>query len=162
MLSEFDKILQEELPDVESEATLKRREHIVGQLDKLRNLIHTLGGLFFLKLTSEDAERRVFSVALSGMPSPDVISVFELGVQYGYFHRSSIGNKDGTGRTRLYVLSRRLAPYFKLDPSSFAGYLWVTSDLLQEGMDNPDRVLRRIKKDGTANSLETAQLTLFE
>jgi hypothetical protein len=130
--------------------------------EQLRNLIRALGGTFFQKLISDDAERRVFSVAISGVPDPEIVDVFELGVRYGYFHRSSIGNKDGTGRTRLYVLTRRLAPHFNLDPSSFAGYLWVTNDLLRDGMENPDRILRKIKKDGVSSVTETAQLSLFE
>jgi hypothetical protein len=120
-----------------------------------------LGGTFHEKLVSDDSERRVFSVAISGQPDPEIVEAFEMGVRYGYFHRSSIGNKDGTGRTRLYVLTRRLAPHFNLDPSSFAGYLWVTNDLLREGMANPEKTLRKIKKSGIA-AFETAQLSLFE
>jgi hypothetical protein len=131
-------------------------------IEKLRNLVRTLGNTFYQKLISDDAERRVFSVAISGMADPEVLAVFELGVRYGYFHRSSIGNKDGTGRTRLYVLTRRLAPHFNLDPSSFAGYLWVTSEVLLEGMVNPDRLLRRMKKAGVSELLEPSQKALFD
>ena len=131
-------------------------------IEKLRNLVRTLGNTFYQKLVSDDAERRVFSVAISGMPDPDVLAVFELGVRYGYFHRSSIGNKDGTGRTRLYVLTRRLAPHFNLYPSSFAGYLWVTNEVLLEGMANPDRLPRRMKKAGVSGLLEPAQRSLFD
>ena len=83
-------------------------------------------------------------------------------MRYAYFHSSSIGNKDGTGRTRLYVLTRRLAPYFLLDPTSFAGYLWTTTDMLREAMAHPDKLLRRMKKDGVSTVLETGQLTLFD
>ena len=130
--------------------------------EQLRNLIRALGGTFHQKLISDDAERRVFSVAISGPPDPEVMDVFELGIRYGYFHRSSIGNKDGTGRTQLFVLTRRLAPHFVLDPSSFAGYLWATSDLLREGMADPEKILRRIKKVGVSTYFETAQLPLFD
>ena len=149
MLSELNLIKQQD----DAEHTLT---------DNLYNLIQSLGGTFFLKLVSDDAERRVFSVAISGKSDREIDEVFELGVRYAYFHRSSIGNKDGTGRTRLYVLTRRLAPYFSLDPTSFAGYLWTTTDMLREAMANPDKLLRRIKKDGVSETLETGQLTLFE
>lgn len=131
--------------------------------EQLSNLIRGLGGAFFLKLISDEADRRVFSVAISGQPDLEVEEVFELGVRHSYFHRSSIGNKEGTGRARLYVLTRRLAPYFTLDPTSFAGYLWVTANLLREAMANPDALLGRIKRDGVSNVLEkTKQLTLFD
>lgn len=133
-----------------------------SEMDKLFNLLNWLGGTFFLKLVSNDAERRVFSVALSGNPDPEVVKIFEHGVRYAYFHRSSIGNKDGTGRTQLYVLTRRLAPYFNLDPTTFAGYLWTTSDILLQAMENPEPVLRKMRNDGIETTLESGQLTLFD
>ena len=134
----------------------------VRKMDKLFNLLKWLGGTFFLKLTSHDSERRVFSVALSGKADPEVVRIFELGVRYSYFHRSSIGNKEGTGRTRLYVLTRRVAPYFSLDPTTFAGYLWTTSDVLAQAMENPDRLLGRMRREGVSQTLESGQLKLFE
>ena len=149
MLSEFQRIGQQ--GDVE-----------LSQMERLYNLIRWLGGTFFLKLVSDDSERRVFSVAISGKSTREIDDVFDLGVRYAYFHRSSIGNKDGTGRTRLYVLTRRLAPYFSLDPTTFAGYLWITGDLLGEAMENPERLLRRMKTQGVSDILETGQLTLFD
>lgn len=162
MFTEFDKMVKEDSPgDVTGLLATSSLQH-QKRTEQLRNLIRALGGTFFQKLISDDAERRVFSVAISGIPDPEIVDVFELGVRYGYFHRSSIGNKDGTGRTRLYVLTRRLSPHFNLDPSSFAGYLWVTNDLLREGMENPEKVLRRIKNSGVSSIAETAQLSLFE
>ena len=144
-----------------------RKIHIQGEAnqpetDKLFNLIKWLGGTFFLKLISDDSERRVFSVALSGNPDQEVEHIFDLGIRCSFFHRASIGNKDGTGRTRLYVLTRRLAPYFSLDPTSFAGYLWTTPEILKEAMENPDGVLRRIKNSGVESTLGSGQLSLFD
>ena len=133
-----------------------------AQIVQLANLLKWLGGTFFLKLISQDAERRVFSVAISGKLAEEVEEVFELGVRHSYFHRSSIGNKEGTGRTRLYVLTRRLAPHFNLDPSSFAGYLWTTSEVLMRAMEDPDRSLGRMERRGVGAELETGQLSLFE
>ena len=149
MLSEFQRI--EQHGDV-----------VLSQMGRLFNLIQWLGGTFFIKLISKDSERRVFSVAISGQSSKKIDEVFDLGVRYAYFHRSSIGNKDGTGRTRLYVLTRRLAPYFTLDPTTFSGYLWISRDLLSEAMENPDRVVRRMKNRGVSDVLESGQLTLFD
>ncbi len=163
MFGEFDNIRKEEEVDHAQHAEPGTRlDDFHRQMDRLRNLICALGGTFYLKLISDDSERRVFSVAISGVQDPEVVDVFELGVRCGYFHRSSIGNKDGTGRTRLYVLTRRLSPYFKLDPSSFAGYLWVTSAMLREAMANPEAVLRKVKKEGVTDYFESSQLTLFD
>ena len=160
MLRDFETFRQQEIAEHDLEDDDKDVPQT--QMDRLYNLIRALGGIFFLKLISEDSERRVFSVAISGQPAPDVTEAFEFGVRYGYFHRSSIGNKDGTGRTRLFVLTRRLAPHFALDPTTFAGYLWITSELLQDAMRNPDRLLRRIKSAGVSHELDSGQLTLFE
>jgi hypothetical protein len=163
MFGEFDRIRSEaivESPDVEGAES--GHVEVLRKMDKLRNLICSLGGTFYLKLISDDSERRVFSIAISGPPDREVVEVLDMGVRCGYFHRSSIGNKDGTGRTRLYVLTRRLAPYFKLDPSSFAGYLWLTNEALHEAMANSEAILRKVKKVGVGQYFESSQLTLFE
>ena len=115
---------------------------------KLSNLINGLGGLFREILVSNRSERRVFSIAISDSPSVEVKRILQLGVQLGYFHKSTIGKKDSKsgGRTNLYILNRRLAPVWTLDPTSFAGYLFVQNKLLEDTMINPDAVLRRLGK----------------
>ncbi|HWM93281.1 MAG TPA: hypothetical protein VN493_21135 [Thermoanaerobaculia bacterium] len=162
MLTEFEKIFNDEQPVDLLEENESIAISVLEKKVKLSNLIRALGGLFHLKLISKDSERRVFSVAFSDEPSPDVLEMFKLGMQFGYFHRSTIGNKDGTGRTPLYVLTRRLAPYFNLDPNGFAGYLFVTSDRIREAITNPDRFLRRVKERGVSETFEVRQLELFE
>ena len=160
MFRDFDN-LRETSTDFEQSTTGapigRRHRQLVFQL---RNLIEFLGGMFRLKLISNDSERRVFSVAVTGHASPDVARVFELGVAYGYFHISSIGDKEGTGRTRLYILTRRLAPYFNLDPSSFAGYQLVTNAVVQSAMLYPKRVLDRMRSKGIETTVNSRQLPL--
>lgn len=158
MTSEFDKIAE----DMTEENETTGRPEFLERKQQLRNLIETLGGTFRQKLISEDAERRVFSIAVSDEPRDDIVDIFELGVRCGYFQKSTIGNKDGTGRTALYILTRRVAPYFELDPSGFAGYLFVTNERLREGMKSPKKLLRRVKKVGVETAFgEEAQQTLF-
>ena len=135
---------------------------------KLMRLVSGLGGLFRLILLSDRSERRVFSIAFTDEPSEELRQVFRLGVRYGYFHESTIGNKDGTGRTRLYILSRRLAPLFNLDPTSFAGYLFVKGVVIEQALRNPDAFLRamepRISGRGALydDDLEERQMKLFD
>lgn len=114
---------------------------------KLRNLIQALGGIFQTILMSDRSERRVLSIALSDLPPDEVMEILKLGVSNGYLYEGTIGNKDGMGRTRRFVLTRRLAPVFKLDPTGFAGYLFVTSTLLQMAIQDPTRAIREFKKD---------------
>lgn len=136
-------------------------------ISKLTNLIEGLGGLFREILVSDKSERRVFSIAISDKPSATIENILSLGVQLGYFHRTTIGKKDGMsgGRTNLYILNRRLAPIWTLDPTSFAGYLFVQNKLLEEAIDNPNALLRRLKKKLTQGYNETeefVQLSLFQ
>lgn len=132
-------------------------------LTKLANLIEALGGLFHQCLLSDRAERRVFSIAFSDTPSQEIRDILKLGVRYGYFQESTIGKKDSksAGRTWLYILSRRLAPAFNLDPTGFAGYFFVTSAFIAEALSNPRSLLRRVARSSIEGEIEPSQLTLF-
>jgi hypothetical protein len=135
----------------------------MNTLDKLGNLLLAMGGTFQAIMDdSEKAERRVFSIAFSDRPDKEILDVLHLGVAEGYLHESTIGNKEGTGRTRLFIMSRRLAPCFNLDPTSFAGYLFVTSDRIKQAMHNPSKYLRDLTKGAIDNFFEQKQLRLFE
>ena len=123
----------------------------------LKNLIMSMGRTFYNILVSDRSERRVFSIALTNEPDEEIKAVLDLGVQTGYFHASTIGRKDGSGRTNLYILNRILAPLFNLDPTGFAGYLFVTNDALRGAMYNQQ--LLRVEAE---NSPEPEQLTLFD
>jgi len=129
---------------------------------KLSNLIQALGGLFREILISNRSERRVFSIAISDTISEEVDRILNLGIQLGYFHCSTIGRKDGKsgGRTKLYILNRRLAPIWTLDPTSFAGYLFVQNYLLESAMREPFKLLRRLGKELSDNNMY--QQTLFD
>jgi hypothetical protein len=65
-------------------------------------------------------------------------------VQHGYLQKSMIGNKHGTGKSRLYILSRMLAPHFVLDPSSFAGYKFMDCSTLKLTLDDPLKFIKVI------------------
>ncbi len=129
----------------------------VSKVERLRNLINALGGLFHAYLLSNRSERRVFSFAISGYPDPELIEIIDLGIRFGYFHKHTIGNKEGTGRTRLYILSRILSPCFLLDPNSFAGYKFFTSEKLIKATYRPDAFIH----DMTTQKAEAESPTLF-
>ena len=133
------------------------KEH-TDRADMLFNLIDSLGQLFHKILVSEATERRVFSVALTDKPSDKLRGILDLGEQYGYLHKSTIGNKQGTGRNRLYILSRILAPYFKLDPTSFAGYQFMPSSTLEIALKDRTRFLREFHKKINKENSNTPNL----
>lgn len=127
---------------------------------KLQNLICAMGQTFHEILTSQRAERKVFSVAFSNVPDSELRRLFRLGVRLGFFHEARIGNKDGSGRTFLYILNRCLAPLFVLDPTGFQGYLFMTNEALHEAILN-GKHLRNIYLSGDDEE-QTQQLTLFD
>lgn len=134
--------------------------HTPETVRALNNLLRAMGATFHRILLSERSERRVFSIALSNLPDEELQKVLRLGVRFGFLHQSVIGNKEGTGRTRLYIMHRKLAPSFLLDPSGFAGYLFVTNRTLHDSMANSNRLLRNIGPDGEETDAETDQLVL--
>ncbi|MFA7332413.1 MAG: hypothetical protein WC326_15195 [Candidatus Delongbacteria bacterium] len=127
----------------------------LGIVQNLQNLINAMGFTFHDILVSDRSERRVFSIALTNVPTKEIMDVLSFGVQTGYLHMATIGNKDGTGRTWLFILNRCLAPQFTLDPTGFAGYLFVTNERLMGAMSDGKR-LRDVESQE-----EPEQLTLF-
>lgn len=137
-------------------------DEAINDFDKLRNLIEALGQTFHLILFSDATERRVFSFALQNEPDSELRKILDLGVQNGYFQKSLIGNKMGTGKARLYILNRLLAPHFKLDPTSFAGYKFVTCEVLKEALFKPATIIGRIKNNGVDSVFDDPQHLLFK
>ncbi len=131
-----------------------------ADITKLKNAIRALGGLFQQIMLSDASERRAFSIAFQDEPEPEVERILDIGVRHGYLQRKTIGNKDGTGKTLQYILSRRLAPEWTLDPTSFAGYKFVTNARIREAMHRPQAFLREIKSHGV-DAVMVPQTDLF-
>lgn len=139
--------------------------------DKLANLINAMGKTFQEILLSGDneiplsgrAERKVFSIALSnpGKTSKELKEVFKLGVRLGFLHQSFIGNKEGNGRTYLYILNRCFAPIFTLDPTGFQGYLFMTNNDLTAAIHSGKK-LRSINAEKPDDDNGIYQLSLFD
>ena len=122
-----------------------------NDLVSLRNLIITIGALFRkLLLDSSRSERRYFSFAISDYENmtSELREILDLGVQEGYMYESYIGSKEKSGRTKLYILNRRLAPYFKLDPIGFSGYKFITCYFLLTAMAKPKTIINQLDKNG--------------
>ena len=131
-----------------------------GDMDKLRNLIVGMGGLFQKIIVSNASERRVFSIALNDEPDEELSRIIDLGVQHGYLQKSMIGNKYGTGKARLYILNRILSPHFGLDPSSFAGYKFMDSSVLKLTLSNPRKFILSLIKD-IDGAIDDGQISMF-
>jgi len=102
------------------------------------------------------AERKLFSFALTEEPTREIDEVLRLGVRYGYLFQGIIGRKEGAGRAPLYILSRRLAPLFNLDPMGFSAYKFLTNDRIEQLMNDPDSArlsLRRRRNRGDESQI---------
>ncbi len=113
----------------------------------LHNLIISLGSFFQVSLLDAEAtERRYFSFALSQTPTPELEKVLRFGVRNSMFTRTTIGRKEGFGRTHRYILTRRVAPYFTLDPNGFTAYRFLTNNALERMMHDPDGFRQELRK----------------
>ena len=130
-------------------------------MDKLRNLIVGMGGLFQKIIISNASERRVFSIALNDEPDEELKKILDLGVQHGYIQKSMIGNKYGTGKSRLYILNRILSPYFCLDPHSFAGYKFMDSYVLKISLTSPLKFINLLVQK-IPGAVVDNQISLFD
>lgn len=162
-LNEFSrKFLFDEFTKIfEDHGEIKDNERF-SKADKLSNLLEGLGGLFSKIFVSDRTERVVFSVALNDIPDKELKEVLDLAITYGYLYQSSIGNKHGTGRCKLYVLSRTLAPYFKLDPTGFKGYKFMNSEMLKISLTEPQRFIKLTSQMFEQEEKDSPQQFLFE
>lgn len=153
-----DNFLQGQFDEIRKDQGMQ--SFTLEKADKLYNLVDSLGELFHMILVSNASERRVFSVALTDSPDEELYEILDMCEHYGYIHKRTIGNKDGTGKNRMYVLSRVLSPHFKLDPMSFAGYKFMDSATLKIALTNKKKFLQIMSK-GIAQDIPN-QPTLFD
>jgi len=162
LFSQIDNMIDEcENEEIEQDSNIK-----LETIEKLRNLISTMGALFYSAMKSNKSERKFFSFAISDPEkmSQSLRRVLTLGVQEGYLYQSYVGTKEGMGRTKLYVLTRRLAPVFKLDPIGFSAYKFVTCKFLDESTLQPKSIINILKNkglDGVKEKFEPKQGSLI-
>lgn len=161
-----DQLLLQEFENLEREASQLNDESNQGalkEIQKLRNVVLGVGALFRAHILDENAsQRRVFSFSISDEVDHELGSILKQGVIHGYFYLDSIGAKSGFGRNNLYVLTRRLAPAFSLDPSGFSGYLTLTSRALKEIAERPHSYVNRLRKNGLSILDENKQMSLLD
>lgn len=161
-----DQLLLQEFENLEREASKSNDELDQGalkEIQKLRNVVLGVGALFRAHILDENAsQRRVFSFSISDEVDRELASILKQGVVHGYFYLDSIGAKSGFGRNNLYVLTRRLAPAFSLDPSGFSGYLTLTSKALKEIAERPQSYVNRLRKSGLSILEESKQMSLLD
>ncbi len=103
---------------------------------RVRRLVEGLGNACKQKMLSNASERRVFSFAFQDEPTEEIERLLDLAVSEGYFMKGVISRKEGTGRRTLYVLTRRVAPIYNLDVSSYAGYFSLRSERVLHWMES--------------------------
>lgn len=134
----------------------------IPQLEQLLTLVHSLGQLFYKRLTDPEArEARIFSFTVTGTIEPNVKETLDMGVRYRYFQLSTYSKKEGGGRQSWYILNRRLCPIFKLDPTGFEGRISINSDLVRLACEDPDKFVRlRLKHSPPEPSIQESLFTL--
>ena len=88
----------------------------------------------------------------------------QLAEQYDYLQKSYYSGKNGKVTENWYLLSRRLAPVFKIDPTALKGRVSFSVYDIQLAMRNPSDVVQG-KIDKLKNSMqsqENSQINLFD
>jgi len=136
----------------------------INDVEKLRNIVRGIGALFKSYIMDETAtQRRNFSFQISDDPPQEIKKILKLGEIHGYFYMGGKNAKTGLERVPLYVLTRRLAPAFSLDPIGFSAHLTVTSKYLKDISEEPKKYINRLRKKRISNPYnDPAQLSLLE
>lgn len=139
----------------------KAEQYGLSNIDKLQNLINGLGEIFKAHILDElESQRRLDSFTISGNQTQELKDILNLGLIHGYLYKDIRGSRDGLGRETRYVLTRRLAPMFSLDPNGYSGDKSLPADLLQLLMNNPKAYTSSLRTKGTA-ALNQGDLPLF-
>lgn len=146
-----DRVIKEYSEEFLVEEPEKMRKQLSSQerthLDQLTTLVYSLGDLFYERLHDpESREPRLFSFTIRDevAETSELRDVLDLGRRMQYFIKSTYPSKEGGGREDWYILNRRLAPMFKIDPTGFQGRIQLTSDLLKIGCEDSDEFVRRV------------------
>ncbi|TCB78434.1 hypothetical protein [Acinetobacter sp. ANC 4173] len=136
-------------------------DHLV-KVKKLQNLIWGLGEIFKAHIMDPNAsQRRLFSFTISG-DSTSLKPILKLGIEHGYFYTDVRGSRDGLGTEVKYVLTRRLAAAFNLDPIGFSGDKSLSANKLLELCVNPKTYTSKLRKIGIDALEENGQISFFE
>ena len=134
----------------------------LSRTEQLSNLIHGLGEIFKMHILDEsESQRRLDSFTISGQITPELKEVLKLGVTHGYFYTDLRGARDGLGRETRYVLTRRLAPMFHLDPNGYSGDKSLPSEVLIALLTNRKAFTNKLKRNGTSILIQS-DLPLFK
>ncbi len=132
-------------------------------VEGLRNLIFSLGSYYYSRLHNATSnEPRAIAFYLTGEISSHYQEILQLGIDYRYFQVSTSRRKKGGGQELRYLLNRRLAPAFKLDPSSaMTSRIPISVDMFILACENKDKfVIEQISKE-TKDGFYVEQLLLF-
>ena len=161
---EAEKIVFEGIDEIVKDHNSSDPDEQLTNIRKLQNLVMGLGEIFKAHVLDEKAsQRRLFSFTVSG-DSSILEPILQLGCEYGYFYTDVRGSRDGLGVEKKYVLTRRLAPVFSLDPIGFSGDKSLKASLLLELCRNPKTLTSKLRKEGSGaiESDEPLQISLLE
>ncbi|WP_201549818.1 ORC-CDC6 family AAA ATPase [Psychrobacter fjordensis] len=162
-----DKIIREEADrlykDLETLAYDDEEEADKSNFIKLKNLIDGVGRVFYSHIIDDSSsQRRLNSFTVSGELSENLKTILALGESHGYFYTDTRGARSGFGRQTRYVLTKRLAPMYKLDPNGYSGDKSLSSTILEKLMLDPKAYESKLRKDGViAVDSKNIQPSLF-
>lgn len=138
-------------------------EHSI--VDLLKTFIQTIGELFYNRLKDKDKiEKRIFTFIIKDSKnlSDEYNKMLEFGVSYGYLKKVSSSSKQGGGSYPRYILSRRLAPAFKIDPTSIKGKIELSSNDVELACIKPLQFLsKKLGENTDIKEVKSEQLRFY-
>lgn len=181
VIAEEDKTFVERIPvEIQEE---KINDYSKTFLDKIRfissnpeeknaliyldNLVKSLGMYFRERLLIKGlTEGRIFSFTIRDEEQLDYEfrKVLQYAEQYDYLQKSFYSGKNGKVTENWYLLSRRLAPVFKIDPTALKGRVSFSVYDIQLAMRNPGEFVKRKidKLNKSMQNKESYQISLFD
>lgn len=158
--SQADTFLYSEMKKSYKSESLAPIESPYNDIEKLQNLIVSMGRTFHEYLVDRTRVRRnILAIKLSSsIIDKQVKDVLQLGVRLGFLHEYRAANIEGNGRTLLFKLNRCLAPLFTLDPVS----TWTSISVTNESLLKAIKDAKPLRPEPNLEDDNWVQLELFD
>ena len=134
-------------------------------VNKIENLLSTLGSYFRDRLLNPDLEEQImfsFSIKNPSHLTTEMRAILDLATMHSYLQRSTYSRKDSGIREEWYLLSRRLSPVYNLYTGAIKGRVMFSAEDLELAATSSEKFMekRRAQSRKKYGNHED-QLTLF-
>lgn len=134
-------------------------------VNKLRVLLQSLGEYYRKRLLAPDlSEQIIFSFSISDPSklSDELRVILDLATSYSYLQQSTVTGKNSGIREELYILNRKLSPYYRIYTGALKGRVFFSASDLQLAITSVGEFLKRTKPQSRSIAdNEGEQISMF-